>query len=40
VNDPYEAPEAPELRLDTTHQMPEQSADEVWLYLEREGYLA
>ncbi|HEX7928352.1 MAG TPA: bifunctional sulfate adenylyltransferase/adenylylsulfate kinase, partial [bacterium] len=40
INDPYEAPEKPEIRLDTTHQTPAQSADEVWLYLEREGYLA
>jgi sulfate adenylyltransferase len=40
VNDPYEPPENPEVRLDTTNQTPEESADEVWLYLEREGYLA
>lgn len=40
VNDPYEPPENPEVRIDTTQQTPEESADEVWLYLEREGYLA
>jgi sulfate adenylyltransferase len=40
VNDPYEAPDKPEVRVDTSNQTPEESADQVWLYLEREGYLA
>ncbi len=40
IDDPYEAPERPEIRLDTTRLTPEQAAQEVLLYLEREGYLA
>ena len=40
VSDPYEAPEHAELVLDTTELTPEQAAQEVWLYLEREGYFA
>jgi len=40
IDDPYEAPENPELRLDTSDLTPEEAAQEVLLYLEREGYLA
>jgi sulfate adenylyltransferase len=39
ISDPYEAPEAAELSIDTTQLSPEEAAEEIWLYLEREGYL-
>ena len=40
IDDPYEAPEHPEVRLDTTRLSPGEAAQEVLLYLEHEGYLA
>jgi sulfate adenylyltransferase len=40
ISDPYEAPTAPEIRIDTSELTPEEAAQVVWLYLEREGYLA
>lgn len=39
IDDPYEVPENPEIRLDTTDIDPSEAAQEVLLYLEREGYL-
>ncbi len=39
VDDPYEVPENPELRLDTSRLNPEEAAREVMRYLAREGYL-
>lgn len=39
VNDPYEEPEHPELRIDTSHLSPMQATQEIFLYLLREGYL-
>lgn len=39
IDDPYEAPENPEIFLDTEGVTPEQSVQEVLLYLEKEGYL-
>ncbi len=39
ISDPYEEPEDAEIVLDTTELTPEQSAQEVLLYLEREGYV-
>ncbi len=39
VDDPYEIPEAPELRIDTTDKTPEESAQEVLLYLGQKGYI-
>jgi adenylyl-sulfate kinase len=39
LDDPYEPPLAPELRLDTTGRSPQESAAEVLAYLEREGLL-
>lgn len=39
ISDPYEVPENPELCIDTTDQTPMQAAQEVYLYLVREGYL-
>jgi sulfate adenylyltransferase len=39
ISDPYEVPENPELRIDTADQTPMQAAQEIYLYLVREGYL-
>lgn len=39
ISDPYEVPEHPELRIDTSELSPMQAAQEVFLYLLREGYL-
>jgi sulfate adenylyltransferase len=39
VSDPYEIPEHPELRIDTTAISPMEAAEEAYLYLVREGYL-
>jgi sulfate adenylyltransferase len=40
ISDPYEAPETAELALDTTDLTPEEAAQQIILYLEREGYVA
>ncbi len=40
ISDPYEPPEDPELRLDTSELSVEEAAQRVFLYLEREGYIA
>ena len=39
VDDPYEVPEHPELRLDTSRLTPEEAAQEVMRYLAQQGYL-
>ena len=39
ISDPYEEPEVAELRLDTSNLTPEQSAQEIILYLEKEGFI-
>ena len=39
ISDPYEAPQTPEITIDTSEMSPEETAEEVWLYLEREGFL-
>ncbi len=39
VSDPYEIPEHPELRIDTSELSPMQAAQEIYLYLLREGYI-
>jgi sulfate adenylyltransferase len=39
VDDPYEVPEAPEVRIDTTNITPEEAAQEVLLYLGEKGYI-
>jgi sulfate adenylyltransferase len=39
ISDPYEVPEHPEIRLDTTDLSPVEAAQEIFLYLLREGYL-
>jgi adenylylsulfate kinase len=40
VNDPYEAPENPELVLDTEHNSPEKNAEIVLAWMEEKGYLS
>jgi sulfate adenylyltransferase len=39
ISDPYEAPADAEVVVDTTDLTPEQAADEVFHYLEKEGFL-
>jgi sulfate adenylyltransferase len=39
VDSPYEAPEAPELVLDTSDMSPEEAAQRILLYLAEEGYM-
>jgi bifunctional enzyme CysN/CysC len=39
IDSPYEAPEAPELRLDTASDSPDQLAEQIVAYLEANGYL-
>ena len=39
ISDPYEVPENPEIRVDTTGFSPMEVAQEIFLYLLREGYL-
>ena len=39
VDDPYESPERPEIRLKTCEATPEESAQQVLAYLEREGLI-
>ncbi len=39
INSPYEPPEQPEIRIDTTHTEPEQAADEIVARLEALGRL-
>lgn len=40
IDDPYEAPQHPEIGLDTSKLSPGEAVQEVLLYLEREGYLS
>jgi sulfate adenylyltransferase len=39
ISDPYELPEHPELRIDTSDRSPMEAAQEIFLFLLREGYL-
>jgi sulfate adenylyltransferase len=39
VSDPYETPENPELHIDTSSTNPMEAAQEIYLFLLREGYL-
>jgi sulfate adenylyltransferase len=39
VNDPYEVPSTPDLRIDTQEQMPDQAAQQVLLKIEALGYV-
>src|SRR5687768_10698678 len=40
VDDPYEAPENPEMVIETEQMKPEQAAEKILAYLEQRGYLA
>ena len=40
IDDPYEVPLNPELRIDTSHISQEDAVDKVLIYLEKEGFLA
>jgi sulfate adenylyltransferase len=39
VDDPYEVPEAPELRIDTSGITPDEAAQEILLYLGQKGFI-
>ena len=39
VDAPYESPKSPEIRIDTTHLTPEESAQEILLFLGHKGYI-
>ena len=39
ISDPYEVPENPELQIDTSQLNPMEAAQEIFLYLLREGYI-
>ncbi len=39
IDDPYEPPESPEVKIDTTNLTPEEAAQEIILFLEKEGYI-
>ena len=39
ISDPYEEPENPEIPLDTSELSPEEAAQQIILYLERQGYV-
>jgi sulfate adenylyltransferase len=39
ISDPYEEPTDAEVVIDTTVMSPEEAAQEILLYLEREGYV-
>ena len=40
VSDPYEPPENPEIVIDTTKMTPAEAVQEIFLYLEEQGYVA
>ncbi len=39
IDDPYEPPECPEVKIDTTDLTPEEAAQEILLFLEQKGYI-
>ncbi len=39
ISDPYETPEQPNIRIDTSHFSPMEAAQEIYLYLFREGFI-
>lgn len=39
ISDPYEAPEDSEVIINTAELTPEEAAQEIFLYLEKEGYV-
>ena len=40
IDDPYEAPESPEVEIDTSAMSPDEAVNAILLHLEKEGYLA
>ncbi len=40
MDDPYEVPETPELRIDTTNISPDEAAQEILLFLSQKGYVS
>jgi len=40
ISDPYDVPENPEIRVDTKDMSPMQAAQDIYLYLIREGYIS
>lgn len=40
ISDPYDVPENPEIKVDTTGLSPMQAAQDIYLYLIREGYIS
>jgi sulfate adenylyltransferase len=39
ISDPYEVPERPELRIDTSNVSPMEAVQEIYLYLLKEGFI-
>lgn len=39
VDDPYESPDSPEVRIDTTNLAPDEAAQEILLFLGQKGYI-
>jgi sulfate adenylyltransferase len=39
IDDPYEEPESPEVRIDATHITPDEAAQEILLYLGQKGFI-
>jgi sulfate adenylyltransferase len=39
VDDPYEDPKSPEVRIDTTDLTPNEAAQEILLFLGQKGYI-
>ena len=39
VDDPYEIPASPEVRIDTTNIAPDEAAQEILLHLQQKGYI-
>jgi sulfate adenylyltransferase len=39
IDDPYEEPASPEVRIDTSHISPDEAAQEILLYLGQKGFI-
>ena len=39
IDDPYEVPKSPELRIDTTRITPDEAVQEILLYLGQKSYI-
>jgi sulfate adenylyltransferase len=40
ISDPYESPEDADLTIDTSDTSPEEAAQQIFLHMERDGYVA